>query len=474
MTIRPILIRSVSEATAIIKCRLDDLPVMTIEGEVSNFRPANASGHLYFTLGDDTAKLDAIFFAYAQRLQGPLPKFENGSKVRVTGKIGLYAPAGRYALHITKLELCNGVGELLKRFEALKKQLHDEGLCDARRKRPLPVLPKRIGIVTAPTGAAIRDILSILDRRFPNLHIVIAPCRVQGQEAIEEIARAIELLNRHFGPESTEPLDAMIVGRGGGSLEDLWCFNEERVVRAVAASRIPIISAVGHEPDTALTDFVADVRAATPSAAAELLCARKEDLAATLQDRKARLLQAMRGASVAALNAVHRHGIAFDRTRGGYVVRTETSALERAWNTFFTAQSQRIDLLETRSRSALTEAIPRAQQRLVDAMLRLERLKGAFFPRAQQLLTDRATRLDFAFNRALDARAAKLRATTAQFEAYNPYAVLRRGYALVTDATGHTLTDATTVTPHDPLTIRLATGSLAATVTAITAEELIG
>ncbi len=464
---RPIHVLSVSGATAIIKDRLDDLPTMTVEGEVSNFRPANASGHLYFTIGDDAAKLDTIFFAYAQRVQGQIPKFENGSKVRVTGKIGLYAPSGRYALHITKLELCDGVGELLKRFEALKKQLYAEGLCDERRKRPLPVLPKRIGIVTAPTGAAIRDILSILDRRFPNLHIVIAPCRVQGQEAAEEIARAIELLNRHFGPESAEPLDAMIVGRGGGSLEDLWCFNEERVVRAVAASRIPVISAVGHEPDTALTDFVADVRAATPSAAAELLCARKEDLAATLQDRKARLLQAMRGASVAALNAVHRHGIVFDRTLGGYVVHAEEASLQRAWNAYFTAQNQRIDLLETRCRSALTEAIPRAQQRLVDAMLRLERVKGAFLPRAQQSLTERAARLEFAFNRAVDAHTSHLRATTAQLEAYNPYAVLRRGYALVTDASGHALTDATQTSPHASLTIRLASGSLSAEVTEI-------
>ncbi len=464
MNARPAHVHSVSSATAIIKDRLDDLPVMTVEGEVSNYRPANASGHLYFTIGDDTAKLDTIFFAYARQRQGETPAFENGSRVRVTGKIGLYAPSGRYALHITKLELCDGIGELLKRFEALKQQLYAEGLCDPARKRPLPILPKRIGIVTAPTGAAIRDILSILERRFPNLHILIAPCRVQGQEATEEIARAIELLNQHFGPESDEPLDAMIVGRGGGSLEDLWCFNEERVVRAVAASRIPVISAVGHEPDTALTDFVADLRAATPSAAAELLCARKDDLAATLQDRKARLLQAMRGASIVALNAVHRHGITFDRMQGRYVTRIEEAALSRVWNNYLSAQSQRIDLLETQSRSALSEAIPRAQQHLTQAMLRLERVKGAFLPRAQQLISDRTTRLDFAFNRAYDALTAHLRATTAQLEAYNPYAVLRRGYALVTDASGRTLTDARHTSPHEQISIHLASGSISAEV----------
>ncbi len=456
-------IRSVSEVTAIIKDRLEDLPPMTVEGEVSNFRPANASGHLYFTIGDDKAKLDVIFFSFAQQRQGPLPTFNNGSKVRVTGKLNLYAPSGRYSLQISKLEVCDGLGDLLLRFEALKKKLIEEGLCDASRKRLLPMLPKRIGIVTAPTGAAIRDILSILDRRFPNLHIVIAPCRVQGPEATEEIARAIELLNRHFGSGSAEPLDAMIVGRGGGSLEDLWCFNEERVVRAVAASLIPVISAVGHEPDVALTDFVADVRAATPSAAAELLCGRKDDLVAKVNDAKARLLQAMRTASANALNAVRRHGIVYDK---GYFFREESAATSRAWNHYLTAQSQRIDLLESRLRSALTEAIPHAHQHLTQAMLRLERLKGDVLPQAAQRIAERATRLDVVLNRYLDACNAHLRSMTAQLEAYNPYAVLRRGYALVTDEQGRALTSTANIAVDAQVQVRLAEGTLTAKVTA--------
>ena len=326
-------ILSVSGATAIIKDRLDDLPRMTVEGEVSNLRPPNASGHLYFTLGDDSAKLNVTFFSFRQKEQGAVPRFENGGKVRVTGRINLYAPHGSYQLNAERLEACGGTGELLLRFEALKRKLFAEGLCDPARKRPLPRLPRRVGIVTAPTGAAVRDILNILARRFPNLHIILAPCRVQGPEATEEIARAIELLNAHFGPASPEPMDAMIVGRGGGSLEDLWCFNEERVARAVVASRIPVISAVGHEPDVAITDFVADLRAPTPSAAAELICGRKEEFEKALHDAKDRLLKAMRVGYADARNAVRRH-------EGSALFRDPLHCLEN--------RAQRTDALEAR------------------------------------------------------------------------------------------------------------------------------
>ena len=298
---------SVSAATAIIKDRLEDLPRMTVEGEVSNLRPPNASGHLYFTLGDDRAKLNVTFFAMRQRAQGDVPRFGNGSKLRVTGTIALYPPHGSYQLNALRVDLADGAGELLLRFEALRRRLLAEGLCDPARKRRLPRLPRRVAKVNAPTGPANRDNQNILARRYPDLHILVAPCRVQGPEAAEEIARAIETLNAHFGPDSPEPVDAMIVGRGGGSLEDLWPFNEERVARAVAASRIPVISAVGHEPDVAITDFVADLRAPTPSAAAELLCGCKEDFRRALADAKDRLIKALRVAYAAARAELRRH-----------------------------------------------------------------------------------------------------------------------------------------------------------------------
>lgn len=440
-------ILSVSGATAIIKDRLDDLPRMTVEGEVSNLRPPNASGHLYFTLGDEAAKLNVTFFSFRQKAQGAVPRFENGGKVRVTGRISLYAPHGSYQLNAERVEACGGTGDLLQRFEALKRQLFAEGLCDPTRKRPLPRLPRRVGIVTAPTGAAVRDILNILARRCPNLHILLAPCRVQGPEATEEIARAIELLNAHFGPASPEPLDAMIVGRGGGSLEDLWCFNEERVARAVAASRIPIISAVGHEPDVAITDFVADLRAPTPSAAAELLCGRKEDFEKALRDAKERLLKALRVGYAEARNAVRRH-------EGSALFRDPLHCLEN--------RAQRTDALEARLTHALETAAAKARQGLSAAHLALERAGAEVFPKAAQRVADREVRLGFALRRAADAAAAWLTTAAARLDAYNPYAVLARGYSLTTDAHGHVLTSAEGIRPGDALTIRLAKGMLRA------------
>ncbi len=445
----PSAILSVSGATAIIKDRLDDLPRMTVEGEVSNLRPPNASGHLYFTLGDAAARLNVTFFAFRQKAQGAVPPFANGGKVRVTGRISLYAPHGSYQLNAERLELAEGPGDLLQRFEALKRKLFAEGLCDPARKRPLPRLPRRVGVVTAPTGAAIRDILNVLGRRYPNLHILIAPCRVQGPEAAAEIAAAVALLNRAFGPGSPEPLDAMIVGRGGGSLEDLWPFNEEVVARAVAASGIPVISAVGHEPDVAITDFVADLRAPTPSAAAELICGRKEDFERALADARERLLKALRVAWAAARADLRRHA---------------SSALFRDPLHYLENRAQRLDAQEARLSRSLEGALGAAQRRLSARELALERAGAAAFPRAQRRLADRAQRLGFALTQALDRRAAALAARAAKLGALDPFAVLRRGYALAADAAGRVLTDPAQARPGDRLTLTLAKGTLAATV----------
>ena len=464
---------SVSAATAIIKDRLDDLPRMVVQGEVSNLRPPNASGHLYFTLGDAEARLSVTFFSFRQREQGPLPPFANGSKLRVTGKISLYPPHGAYQLNAERVELADGVGDLLRRFEELKRRLYAEGLCDSARKRPLPRLPRRIGVVTAPTGAAIRDILNILSRRYPNLHIILAPARVQGPEAAPEIAAAIALLNRAFGPDSPEPLDAMIVGRGGGSLEDLWPFNEEIVARAVAASRIPVISAVGHEPDIAITDFVADLRAPTPSAAAELICGCKEDFERALADAKDRLIKALRTAYAAARAELRRH---------------EASALLRDPLRGLEIRAQRLDAQDTRLSHALTQALADARARqvdlghrlerllpgalahaqtfLADLRLRLERAGAEVFPPLARRLADQTARLDFALGQALAARQADLAKRQATLAALDPYAVLRRGYAIATDADGRLLTDPAQTRPGDPLLITLAKGTLPATVSA--------
>jgi exodeoxyribonuclease VII large subunit len=255
-----------------------------VEGEVSNLR-LPGSGHLYFTLKDESAQIRAVMF----RTQNRLLKFqlEDGLQVVGYGRLTVYEPRGEYQIVLDYLEP-KGLGALQLAFDQLKEKLSREGLFDPARKKPLPPLPQKIGIVTSPTGAAIRDILQIIDRRFANVHILLYPVRVQGVGAAQEIARAIDELGQWPG------LDVMIVGRGGGSLEDLWAFNEEPVARAIHRSPVPVVSAVGHEIDFTIADFVADLRAPTPSAAAELVVRNKVELVQTLESLARRLSQTVR------------------------------------------------------------------------------------------------------------------------------------------------------------------------------------
>lgn len=257
-------ILSVSEITAYIKQLFDYDPQLTavfVRGEISNFK-RHHSGHCYFTLKDDKASMRLVMFkSRAQYL-----KFEpkDGLKVIAGGNITVFDRDGQYQLYVDQL-IPAGMGELSLAFEQLKKKLADEGLFDESRKQPLPLLPGRVGVITSPTGAAVRDIISVSKRRHPGIALTLIPVQVQGADAPPQIVKAIELFNTH------KRVDVMIVGRGGGTLEELWAFNDERVVRAIARSRIPVVSAVGHQTDFTLADFVADCRAATPSQAAELV-----------------------------------------------------------------------------------------------------------------------------------------------------------------------------------------------------------
>jgi exodeoxyribonuclease VII large subunit len=253
---------TVSELTELIRCRLEEhFSSVVVEGELSNCRPAS-SGHLYFSLKDAGAKIDAVMFRNRLRFLNFEPK--DGMLLRVRGSLSVYAPRGSYSIVCEEMELA-GSGDILAMLEKRKQRLAAEGLFDESRKRPLPRFPKTVGVVSSPTGAAIRDILNILGRRAAGVKIVILPASVQGADAAPIIARRIEQANQW------KLADVLIVGRGGGSLEDLLPFSEESVVRAVAESEIPVISAVGHEIDWALCDFAADLRAPTPSAAAELV-----------------------------------------------------------------------------------------------------------------------------------------------------------------------------------------------------------
>lgn len=276
---------TVSQLTSAIKSNLETaFPFVYLQGEITNFK-LQTSGHLYFSLKDAQAQISAVMFKGEAASLKLLPKA--GNQVIIKGELNVYPPKGNYQLIVRELSYV-GLGELLQKLELLKIKLHQMGWFKSSRKKPLPKFPKRIGVVTSPTGAVIQDILHILSRRFSSFHLILNPVKVQGEGAAQEIAQAIEQFNRY------DLVDVMIVGRGGGSLEDLWAFNEEIVATAIYHSRIPIISAVGHETDHCIADYVADVRAPTPSAAAEIVIAEKQQQLDYLTNIQRRMQQTLR------------------------------------------------------------------------------------------------------------------------------------------------------------------------------------
>jgi exodeoxyribonuclease VII large subunit len=433
----------VSELTAQIASTLKgQLGTVWVGGELSSFKRA-ASGHRFFALKDETAQLDAVMF---KRAADALP-FEpmDGMDVVVQGRVDLWRERGRLQLYVEHMEPL-GLGALRLAFEQLKARLAAEGLFDDARKRPLPTHPHTIGIVTARQGAAIHDMLRILRDRWPAARVLLRPVRVQGAGAARDIADGIaDLAVRH-------DVDVLIVGRGGGSLEDLWAFNEEPVARAIAASRVPVVSAVGHEIDFTIADFVADVRAATPSAAAEMVVQAKEELRARLAhlDSRAQAASRLRLTRVRSrLEAVTAHRV-FEAERG----RLRTGA-------------QRTDELQRRCLAALA----RRRERARDEVRRVaERLSAFRFERQvherRQRLQLRDERLGAAWRGALESRRAGLGRAAGKLDALSPLAVLSRGFAVVFDASGErVLRRARDAAPGDALRIRLQEGALRASVT---------
>ncbi len=331
---------SVSELTHTIKHLLEtSLPTLWLEGEVSNFK-RHYSQHLYFSLKDESSQVSAVMWrSRAQKLPFQL---EDGMRIRVLGNVKVYAPSGRYQFDVLEAEPV-GAGSLQVAFEQLKKKIYERGWFDEARKKSLPLFPRRIALITSPTGAAIRDMLQVLKRRAPYVDVVVLPVAVQGEKASGEIAAAIERCNRH------SLADVIIVGRGGGSLEDLWAFNEEEVVRAIHNSAIPVVSAVGHEIDYTLADLVADLRAPTPSAAAELVVMDKEELNTRLDEYRARLKQALE-----AMLSQQRQNLN----------RLENSYILRRWDDRLFQAHQYIDGLQTRLDAAMAVKIHQAQSRL--------------------------------------------------------------------------------------------------------------
>lgn len=439
---------TVSELTLKVRDALEkSFATVWVEGEISNFRQ-HSSGHWYFTLKDESAQLKAACYRSANQRIRFRP--EDGLQVRARGRLSVYEQQGAYQLVVETLEPV-GAGALQLAFEQAKARLQAEGLFAQELKRPIPFFPRRIGVVTSATGAAIRDIINVISRRTRTVHLLVASARVQGDGASHEIVRAIRFLNDHHTRALREgrdeaAIDVLIVGRGGGSIEDLWAFNEEAVARAIRASVIPVISAVGHETDFTIADFAADLRAPTPSAAAELVAAHEEELCARLEKL------------VGGLRRTLHHRIATERAH----VRELTFA-------------RGFDEVRTRLRSAVSAVVER-EDRLHDAMAHIFQNVSRRCDAAARLLspselhnravTQRA-RLDAVTRTQEAAMISRFEKARQQFgfrvaalEAMSPLRVLERGYAIAQDAGGKIVHEASAISVGDELRVRLWKGAL--------------
>ncbi len=445
---------TVAELTARVRSLLEThLGEVWVAGEISNLRQ-QSSGHCYFTLKDAASQLACVLFRGESGV--PRQALQDGAKVVLRGEVSVYEPRGQYQLIVRQVEL-QGVGALQAAFERLKQKLQAEGLFTAERKRPIPRYPQAVGVVTSPTAAALQDVLHVVERRNPALRLILTPCRVQGAGAADEIAASIGLLNKYAlvvadAEAATQPrLDAILVTRGGGSIEDLWAFNEEVVARAIAASALPVVSAVGHEIDFTISDFVADLRAATPSAAAELLTEGVFAAAEFIGESPARLGDALRDALKA-----RREELEFQCAR---LARCHPRRrLEDA--------AQKLDDLHSSAGRCAREGLRRAatdQRTVTDRLLRC---------RPRQVLE---ARRDFVLRELMRLRelsrhqwqrqSDRWRALEARLRLLGPEQVLARGYSITLDAaTGQPVREASQIKPGQRLRTRLQKGEISSVV----------
>jgi exodeoxyribonuclease VII large subunit len=435
---------SVSELTNRIRAVLESTHgEVWVEGEIANCRLWK-TGHLYFTLRDEHAQLKAVMFRSAVRALRFTP--EDGLRVIARGRVTVYEPKGEYQIVCEQLQP-QGVGALQVAFDQLKRTLKADGLFEASRKRPLPLLPRQIGVVTSLNGAALRDILKVLARRHPTAHVVICPVRVQGDGAADQIARGIDQLSRQ------EEVDVIIVGRGGGSLEDLWAFNEEPVARAIATAAVPVISAVGHEIDVTISDMVADVRAATPSAAAEIVVAGRDELVGRVDRFEDRLRATVRDTIRRLLTRV----LELDRRPGlaGWPARVAVRGRHTA------------ELTHSLTRTALSR-LAALERRLRTAQFGLEAHEpGRRLEVSRTRLVVAGERLGAAIVQRRQRLEGRLGDLTGRLEALSPLGVLARGYAVCWNANRTAIVrDASAVSVGDDVAITLRQGQLTCTVTA--------
>jgi exodeoxyribonuclease VII large subunit len=437
--------RLVRECRAVLE---GSFPLLWVEGEISNFsRPS--SGHFYFSLKDEAAQVRCAMFRNRSQLLRFRP--ENGMHVLVRARVTLYEARGDFQLVVEHMEEA-GLGALQRAFEELKARLGREGLFDARHKIPLPALPKRIGVITSPTGAAIRDVLSVLKRRFPAIPVMIYPVPVQGEGAAGEIATMIETADRR------NECDVLILTRGGGSLEDLWAFNEEVVARAIHNCRTPLVSAVGHEVDFTIADFVADQRAPTPSAAAEMVSPDQHELQQQLAKQCTRLHNQLTRELQQSHQQLSWLGKRLQQHHPGQQLQV---------------RAQRLDELEIRLRRASKNNLAGKHHRLNNTINRLQRRAplqqlARLQARQQQL----QQRLHHAFERLLSGKQQRLAVSCRTLDSVSPLATLQRGYAIVQDVSHkHVYRNADELKRGDKISARLANGSLLCSVDEINKES---
>lgn len=429
--------------TKYIKRKFDADPHLTdvlVKGEISNFK-RHSSGHMYFTLKDEHARIKAVMFSRAASGLKFTP--ENGMHVLVKGNVTVYEMNGQYQMYVAEMRP-DGIGELYLAYEQLKEKLETEGLFDEGRKKPIPAFPEKIGVITSPTGAAIRDIITTLKRRYPIGQIIVIPALVQGKNAANSIAAAIQKAN------GENVADVLIVGRGGGSIEELWAFNEEIVARAIVASQIPVISAVGHETDFTIADFAADLRAATPTAAAEMAVPHMKDLLDQFMQRNTRLYQSMAAIVKTAKNKLN-------YLEQSYLFRNPGNIYQQKW--------LHLDRLAERLQHAQKHILLRKQHRYEDLSNQLARYHPLSIVKSGRDRVLRAERRLMQESRTVfKSKAGEFSGKVATLEALNPLNILRRGFNIAYTEEGKLLKSIHQSEKGDHLTVQLVDGKLFCTI----------
>ncbi|SFJ22406.1 Exodeoxyribonuclease VII large subunit [Halobacillus dabanensis] len=441
---------TVTALTKYIKRKLSGDPHLKsvwLRAEISNFKH-HSRGHMYLSLKDEQARIQAVMFAGNNRSLKFIP--ENGMNVLVKGEVNVYEPMGQYQLYIKEMQP-DGIGALYFAFEQLKEKLEKEGLFAFERKKPLPTYPKHVGVITSPTGAAVRDIMTTIQRRYPIVPVTVLPVLVQGEKAADSVVRAIEYANEHMD------FDVLIVGRGGGSIEDLWGFNEEKVARAIANSGTPIISAVGHETDTTISDFVADVRAATPSGAAELAVPSIAELKEQVRNLDLRLVRVMNVQKSEAMQKLNRMKKSYAFKYPEQLMRQKEQDLDR--------------VLERLTRQMKNVHSNRKEQWTNMGKRLRQQGPGTKIKDGSDSLVKQTIQLQKRFENLLQKKKERFHTNIDKLTLVNPLDIMKRGYAIPFDEKGDVVKRVHHVERGDSLSLKVQDGMIACKVTAVKEDE---